>query len=224
MHEEEQVDRPIAAMNAEERDQHALTMGETRPGGDRLRGARELIGLPVLTIAEGKRLGEISRLLIRREDRSVEAIGIGGGVFSSPHYLRFRQLSTLGVHDVMVASEAVLKEGLPPQETGELDDDLPGRAVVTEGGEKLGEVVDFTVDTRTGRIETYSVRPETTGVLARLEALVKPDLLEIHDALVLSLGTNALIVRDDAASFDPHDTSGSLPRLSRSDDGPRPER
>jgi uncharacterized protein YrrD len=66
--------------------------------------AHALVGLPVLTIAEGKRLGAISRILIRREERSVEAVGIGGGDFSSPHFLRFRQLSTIGVHDVMVAS------------------------------------------------------------------------------------------------------------------------
>jgi sporulation protein YlmC with PRC-barrel domain len=46
--------------------------------------AQELIGLPVLTIAEGKRLGAISRILIRREERALEAVGIGGGAFSSP--------------------------------------------------------------------------------------------------------------------------------------------
>src|SRR6266511_3419913 len=43
------------------------------------RGAQELVGLQVLTIAEGKRLGTISRLLVRREERSVAAVGIGGG-------------------------------------------------------------------------------------------------------------------------------------------------
>jgi sporulation protein YlmC with PRC-barrel domain len=108
----------------------------------------------------------------------------------------------------MVASEDVLKEGLPPHEIGDLDGSLHGRAVVTEGGQKMGEVVDFTVNTSSGRIETYRVRPETAGLLARLETLVKSDLFEIHDALVLSLGAGALIVRDDAAFFDPRDTGG----------------
>ena len=42
------------------------------------------MGLPVLTIAEGKHLGAISRLLVRPETRSVEAVGIGGGAFSHP--------------------------------------------------------------------------------------------------------------------------------------------
>jgi sporulation protein YlmC with PRC-barrel domain len=167
------------------------------------RGAQELVGLPVLTIAEGKRLGAISRLLIRREERAVAAVGIGGGAFSQPRYLRFSQLSTVGVHAVMVASEAVLKDGLPPEEIRELDGSLPGRAVVTERGQKLGEVAGFTVNTSTGRIETYRVRPDAAG-LARLASLVKPDRMEIPDALVVSLGANALIVRDDAADFAHH--------------------
>lgn len=208
LHEDGQASRAITATNGQELDGRTLTVGETRPRGDELRGAQELVGLPVLTIAEGKRLGSISRVLIRREERSVDAVGIGGGAFSSPRYLRFSQLSTIGVHDVMVASEDVLKEGLPSQEIGDLDGSLSGRAVVTEGGQKLGEVVGFTVNTSSGRIETYWVRTETAGLLARLAALVKPNLMEIPDALVLSLGAGALIVREGAASFDPRDTGG----------------
>lgn len=207
--EHDPATRASAAMSEQELDGRALAVDETRPRVDGSRGAQELMGLPVLTIAEGKRLGAISRLLIRREARSVEAVGIGGGAFSSPRYLRFSQISTLGVHDVMVASEAVLKEGLPPQEIGELDGSLPGRAVVTEGGEKLGEVVGFTVNTSSGGIESYQVRPETDGLLARLAALVKPDRVELPDSLVLSLGAGALIVRDDAAYFVMHEAGGS---------------
>jgi sporulation protein YlmC with PRC-barrel domain len=169
------------------------------------RGAQALVGLPVLTIAEGKRLGSISRLLVRREERAVEAVGIGGSAFSSPRYLRFSQLSTIGADAVMVASEAVLKEGLPSQEIRALDGSLPGRPVVTERGQKVGEVAGFTVNTQSGRIETYRVRPEAAG-LARLAALVKNDLVEIPDAHVVSLGAHALIVRDEAPTAAQPDT------------------
>jgi sporulation protein YlmC with PRC-barrel domain len=174
------------------------------------RRAQELMGLPVLTIAEGKRLGSISRLLVRREARAVEAVGIGGGAFSPPRYLRFSQLSTIGADAVMVASEAVLKEGLPPAELGELDGSLLGRSVVTEHGQKLGEVAGFTANTGTGRIEAFRVRPQTAGLarLAALVKLVKPELVELPDALVVSLGASALIVRDEATSLWQHAPRG----------------
>jgi sporulation protein YlmC with PRC-barrel domain len=141
----------------------------------------------------------------------VEAVGIGGGAFSHPRYLRFSQLSTIGTDAVMVASEAVLKEGLAPGEIGELDSNLLGRPVVTEHGQKLGEVAGFTANTGTGRLEAFRVRPEASG-LARLAALAHlghPERVELPDALVVSLGDSALIVRDEATSLWQHDPSGA---------------
>jgi uncharacterized protein YrrD len=172
--------------------------------------SQELMGLPVLTVAEGKHLGPISRLLVRRETRTVEAVGIGGGAFSHPSYLRFGQLSSIGDDAVMVPSEAVLKEGIPPEEIKELDSSLMGRPVVTEHGQKLGEVTGFTANSDTGRIEAFRVRPEASG-LARLAArahLSHPEMVELPDALVVSLGDSALIVRDEAASLWQHEPGG----------------
>ena len=184
---------------------------------------QELIGLPVLTIAEGKHLGSISRLLVRRETRSIEAVGIGGGSFSHPSYLWFNQLSTIGADAVMVANEAVLMEGIPPEEIGELDSSLSGRPVVTEQGQKLGEVAGFTANTETGQIEAFRVRPEA-GRLARLAArahLSHPELVELPDALVVSLGDSALVVRNEATSLW-HPESGSPLTPSPDDPGSPP--
>jgi sporulation protein YlmC with PRC-barrel domain len=125
-------------------------------------------------------------------------------------YLRFSQLSTIGADAVMVPSETVLKEGIPPGETGELDSSLLGRPVVTEHGQKLGEVAGFTANTGSGWIESFRVRPEASG-LARLAArahLSHPELLEVPDALVVSLGASALIVRDEATSLWQHEPQG----------------
>jgi len=175
------------------------------------RRTQELMGLPVLTIAEGERLGSISRLLVGRETRSVKAVGIGGGTFSHPSYLRFSQLSSIGADAVMVASEAVLQEGLPPGEIGELDSNLLGRPVVTESGQKLGEITGFTANTGTGRIEAFRVRTDAAGMarLAEFVKLAKPEMVELPDALVVSLGESALIVRDEAASLWQHDPQDS---------------
>lgn len=164
------------------------------------RRARELIGLPVLSVAEGRQLGTISALRVRREARSVAAVAVGGGAFARPQYLRFADLQTLGVDAAMVASAAILKRGLPSSELRELDEGLTGRPVVTESGQRLGEIVDFTVAPAGGHIETYRARPEA-GLLARLAALLKAETVELPDALVVALGAHALIVRDEALSL-----------------------
>ena len=173
--------------------------------------ARELIGRPVLSVAEGEHLGTISGLRVRRDQRSVAALAIGGGPFARPQHVRFADLQTLGADAVMVANAAILKRGLPAAELRELDEGLTGRPVVTEGGQRLGEIVDFALSPDSGRIETYWARPEA-GLLARLAALVKPDAVALPDALVVALGAHALIVRDEAlARFEHAAPAGDAP-------------
>jgi uncharacterized protein YrrD len=164
------------------------------------RRIEELLGLPVLSVHEGQKLGTISGVLIRREDRTVEAIGVGGGPFRQARYLRLSQLSTIGQDAVMVPSAAILRESLSGQHIRTLDASLPGRPVMSESGQRLGEVTSFTLSTATGRIESYRIRPDASGK-SWLASLMKSGIVELADAHVLSLGQNALIVRDDAVSL-----------------------
>jgi uncharacterized protein YrrD len=161
------------------------------------RTARELIGLPVFSVAEGQNLGTVSGLLVRREDRTVEAVGIGGGTFRQARYLRLAQLSTIGADAVMVPTAGALKESLSGSQIKALDGTLAGRPVVSESGQRLGEVVGFAITVATGKIEVFHVRPESAG-LARLAAIVRADSVQIGDHLVVTLGANALILRDAA--------------------------
>src|SRR5438067_11232842 len=118
---------------------------------EKARWARELIGLPVLTVAEGQRLGTIVALFIDREARAVAAVSVGGGAFSRPHLLRFADLQTIGVDAVMIAAAAVAQMGLPAAELRELDERLAGRPVVTESGQHVGEIDGYLVNLATGR-------------------------------------------------------------------------
>jgi uncharacterized protein YrrD len=164
------------------------------------RTARELIGLPVFSVAEGQRLGTVSGLLVRREDRVVEAVGVGGGAFRQARYLRLAQLHTIGTDAVMVPSAGALKESLSGSHVKSLDATLTGRPVVSESGQRLGEVVGYTVNTATGKIEVFHVRPGSAG-FARLAAIMRSDSVQIGDHLVVTLGANALILRDEAISL-----------------------
>ena len=164
------------------------------------RRGRELLGMPVYAMQEGKRLGEITALLVRPVDSTVAAVGIGKGSLGKTHYLPFSGLKVIGVDAVMVESQAVAQDELPANAVRELDMGLPGRAVLTNSGQRLGTITGFRVHVTDGRIETYRIRPEA-GMLARLAALVKDDTLEIPTGLVRSLGKDALIVADEAVAL-----------------------
>jgi uncharacterized protein YrrD len=164
------------------------------------RKGRELLGMPVYAVQEGKRLGEIMTLLVRPSDSMVAAVGIGGGLLRRTHYLPYERLRVVGVDAVMLDSEAVLQHELPAEAVRELDTGLSGRPVLTHSGRRLGTLLGFRVNTATGQIETYRMKPET-GVLAQLAAVVLDEGMEIPTSLVHSLGAHALIVDDAAATL-----------------------
>lgn len=163
------------------------------------RRARALLGLPIFTIAEGRRLGQIASLLVNDENRTVAAVGISGGPFTSTRHFPFDRLQTIGPDAAMLPSEAAVDPPLTTEEVRRLDGNVPGRSVVTQGGRKLGEVVGFEVNLVSGRIELFRVQPDA-GVLTRLVGRGKGEV-EVPATLAVSLGADALIVQDEVASL-----------------------
>src|SRR5215212_8735767 len=161
------------------------------------RAIEAVVGLPVFSVHEGQRLGSVSGVLIRLEERAIEAVGIGGGPFRQPRYLLRTQLSTIGADAVMVPSASVLEQVLSATHVRALDGPLAGRPVMSESGQRLGEIVSYTFETATGRIQSYRVRPDATNK-SWLASLIKSESVTLPDTLVRSLGASALIVRDEA--------------------------
>lgn len=167
---------------------------------DQARRARSLLGMPVYSIAEGRRIGEIDALLIRPADRSLGAVRVAGD--GHRRTLRFDLITSIGDDAVTVQSEEMLQGEPTSQTIRALDTHLSGRRVLTESGEVVGTIAGYVVNTHSGKIETFRVRCES-GMLGRLTALLRDEALEIPDALVISLGENALVVRDEAVSHPP---------------------
>lgn len=163
-----------------------------------IRKGRELLGTPVYSIQEGKRLGEVAALLIRRSDSTVAAVNISAGSMRGSWSLPFQKFRTVGEDIILVDSVATLQDSLTADEIRELDTGLSGRPVITQSGEQLGTILGIYVNTTTGVIEAYRVKPES-GVMAKLAATVLDRGLEIPVSLVQSVGPNALIVSDAAA-------------------------
>ena len=177
--------------------------GEVRKG-------RELLGMPVYSVQEGMRLGEVAALLLRRSDSVVSAVNISSGWTHGTWTLPFHKLRTVGIDIILVDSEAILRETLSVDAIRELDTGLSGRPVITQSGEQVGTILGFLVNTNTGAIEAYRVKPES-GMLAKLAATVLDRGLEIPVSLVQSVGPNALIVSDAAARTEPAPASPAKP-------------
>lgn len=161
------------------------------------RKGRDLLGMPVYTVQEGKRLGEITGLYVSREDSTVAAVGLGNG--GRNVVLPYGSLRLVGEDIVLLEGEPVLEQALDSNAIRELDSGLSGRPVLTRSGQRLGTILGIRVETVHGRIETYRVRPES-GLIAQLAAAVLDRGQEIPVHQVISLGNDALIVSDEAAA------------------------
>lgn len=165
---------------------------------DGQRTAHELLGLAVFSIAEGKRVGEVASLLVHRASRRVTWIGVTGSAFSRERYLHYDRVQTIGADALMIESEAALDRELHPDERRELDTSLSGRPVLSERGERLGSVVDYVLSPETGKILTF--RFETGGGgLARLIPFSHHEAIDVPDAMVVTLGADALVVPQGVA-------------------------
>lgn len=158
------------------------------------RRGSELLGMPVYSIAEGKKLGEITTLLVRREDSTIAAVRVGTAL-AQGIALSYGLLRLVGIDIILVDSEVVMGQSLPIETVSALDDAVTGRAVLTAKGDQVGTISGFWVETQTGQITAYRVLPEA-GILARLARLVQHDTLEVPIAQVQALGASALIISD----------------------------
>jgi len=166
---------------------------------DGLRNAQELLGLAVFSVSEGKRVGEVARLLVDRVSRRVTGMEVTGGAFRHPRYLRFDQIQTLGGDAAMIESESVLEPELQPDERRELDTSLSGRPVMSQRGERLGALTDYDLDTTSGKIATYRFQTGGGG-LSRLVPFAHHETIDVPDAMVITLGADALVVADAVAA------------------------
>ena len=162
--------------------------GETRRG-------RELLGLPVYSIAEGKHMGEINGLLVRREDCSVPGVRIKQAGSGKNAFLPYTAIKTVGVDIALVDRREDLRADLTPEERAGTEIDLPGRPVFTKSGQSTGHLAGFGIDTATGHITMLRIEADT-GFLGMLGLAGGDKTVEVPVAMVLSLGPDAVIVQD----------------------------
>ncbi len=108
----------------------------------------DLIGLPVLTSREMKRIGRVQEILLTKDGSRICGLVLdGGGLLHHRRVLDFRAVKMLGATHVLV------EETYLASEAGTCcGDSLHGLPVLDVTGEELGMMDDIHFDPSTGRI------------------------------------------------------------------------
>ena len=153
-------------------------------------------GLPVITMAEGKQVGKVDDLVVDPERKAVSwlrlhsgGIGMLGG---ERLWVPTAAVHGVGENAVTINTEADARAPADAPEALALVDarrGIIGNKVITENGERLGEVRDYEFNTDTFALTSLSVPPGMN---------VMGEILTIAGDKVLTIGEDVIVVAADA--------------------------
>jgi uncharacterized protein YrrD len=150
-------------------------------------------GLPVVTMAEGKKIGKVDDVLIDPDGKGVAWLRLhSGGILGGDRWwVPARAMHGIGEDAVTITSEA---DVLAPADAPEAEDlvrlkrTIIGNKVVTESGEHLGEVRDYEFAPDTFAL-TYLFVPPSMSLFGEFLTISADKVLTIgEDAIVVSAG------------------------------------
>lgn len=122
---------------------------------------KDIIGNPVITVSDGRSIGNVKDVYLTVNLQSVAALYLGSkGLFSRSSFLvKSEDVVTMGEDAVLVKHDEVIKEekDIPYlEETWLRRDELQGRAVDSPGGTKIGKVGDVIIN-KEGKVLGFSL-------------------------------------------------------------------
>lgn len=134
-----------------------------------MKKSRDIVGLPVIELREGKSLGRVHSLVVNPDSRRVEALEVGERSLlkTKTELIPFSQVRSFGSDAVTLQDhEAVQEAEEMPELAGLLERKLIGSRVVTVDGTLIGTVEDFTFTKENGvLVDLYVAFEKTKGHL-----------------------------------------------------------
>jgi len=147
-------------------------------------------GLPVITMAEGKQIGKIDDLIVDPERKAVSWLRLhsGGMLGGERLWVSTEAVHGVGADAVTINAEADARAPADAPEALALvkaKRGIIGSKVMTENGERVGEVRDYEFDPDTFALTSLSVPPGMNVV---------GDILMIPGDKVLTIGKDMIVV------------------------------
>jgi uncharacterized protein YrrD len=159
-----------------------------------MKKSQEIIGLPVFSILDGKKIGQVKDLVINPEEGKLDFILVSNGSwYVGARVLPYKAVMGIGEHAVTTESETLLSNIGDTSSANNLlqrNIEIKGNRVLTNKGNLIGVVSEYEVD-------------EISGKIVRLEYKTaqdesKIDIVEAAD--VLTYGTDVIVVREKQES------------------------
>jgi len=173
---------PLLQQIQRKSDLHDVLSIFTQTGGFMIT-SKELTGKPIISIADGKRLGDVKDLYLDGEIHQVVGVYLGSeGIIKRKEMMIARDAVQVSGIDVwLVSSSDIVKprEETPDSELYLLIGNMRGREIQTDGGTKLGTVEDVLLDDEL-RVLGFSLgKVYAQGPLAERKAVIRDAIKDL---------------------------------------------
>jgi uncharacterized protein YrrD len=155
-----------------------------------MKKSQEIIGLPVFSIIDGRKIGQVKDLVINPEEGKLDFILVSNGSwYVGARVLPFEAVMGIGEHAVTTESENLLTNINDTAGANTLlqrNIEVIGSRVLTDQGNLIGAVSEYAVDEASGKITSleYKIAEDESIV----ETIVADD--------ILTYGADVIVVRE----------------------------
>lgn len=157
--------------------------------------SRDLLGLPVISLDDGLKLGHVRGLVVDPPHKTLVAVIVeSGGLRREQRFIPLSKINSMRFDAVTVKESANAERGAALPHIVQLWKDkitLTGTRVISENGTVLGIVQDYTVNVENGRIEGIELADSGLN-----RVLKGSSFIPIH--LIRTIGKETIVAADEA--------------------------
>lgn len=162
-----------------------------------MKKSQEIIGLPVFSILDGKKIGQVKDLVINPEEGKVDFILVSNrNWYVGARVLAYKFVMGIGEHAVTTESENLLttiNETANANNLLERNIELKGNRVLTNKGNLIGVISEYAVDEENGKISCLEYR----------SALDESKIENIEAQQVITYGVDVVVIKEHAGFTPP---------------------
>lgn len=155
-----------------------------------MKKSQEIIGLPVFSIVDGRKIGQVKDLVINPEEGKVDFLMVSNGSwYVGAKVLPFNFVIGIGEHAVTTENEnqlSIVNENPSANGLLQRNIEVKGNRVLTNKGNLIGIITEYEIDENSGQILMIEYR----------SALDEKTLAQIAAQSILTFGSDIVVVKE----------------------------
>lgn len=161
-----------------------------------MKKSQEIIGLPVFSIVEGRKIGQVKDLVINPEEGRVEFILVSNGSwYVGARVLPYKAVMGVGEHAVTTESEnlmAMINETSSANSLLQRNIEVKGNRLLTNKGNLIGVISEYQIDEVSGKIVSLEYKSALNE--NQIDIVLADD--------VLTYGADVIVIKERAPQPD----------------------